>query len=330
MIVTRTMPGVLVAALVIVASIGGPAAAAPRCFGEPATIVGTDGDDTLEGTSGGDVIWLGDGDDTVQARAGSDLACGAGGNDFILLGRGADRATGGSGSDGLFGGAGADLLVGKKGADGLVGGPGTDVARGLRGHDVTAGGDGDDRLIGGPGSEILGGGDGDDQILGGTGDFDLVSFENASGPITVDLAVTAPQPTGQGLDRIAAVEGAEGSQFDDSIFGDDLPTPFGNGLFGSGGDDTLDGRQRVDFLFGEGGDDTLLGGAGSDDLTGGEEAEDGPGDFGSGGSGVDECRELEADDGTCETLERAAGRWPAVLDRWETASGAVAAALARA
>ena len=317
MTVARAVLGMFLAAVLYIVSSGVPASAAPRCFGQPATIVGTAGDDVLHGTRGSDVIWLGDGDDTVQAGAGADLVCGGEGNDFIHLGRGRDRARGGTGSDGIFGGAGADALLGEKGADGLTGGRGRDVLRGQRGHDVLAGGDGDDRLAGGPGSEILNGGDGDDRLLGGPGSFDLVSFLRAGGPVTVDLAITTPQPTGQGVDRITAVEGAEGSQFDDSLFGNDLDTPFGNGLFGLDGDDSLDGRQRVDFLFGEAGDDTLFGGLGADDLTGGEEGEDGPGDFGSGGPGQDTCRELEADDGTCETLERPAAKWRAVKDRWE-------------
>jgi Ca2+-binding RTX toxin-like protein len=323
MTVARAVPGMLLAAVLYIVSVGAPASAVPRCFGQVPTLIGTAGDDVLKGTRGPDVIWAGDGDDTVQAGAGADLVCGGDGNDFIHLGRGSDRSKGGVGSDGIFGGAGADVLVGEKGADGLSGGPGRDVLRGQRGHDVLSGGDGDDRLAGGPGSEILNGGDGDDRLLGGPGDFDLVSFLQAGGPVTVDLAVTTPQPTGQGIDRITAVEGAEGSRFDDTIFGNDIATPFGNGLFGLDGDDSLDGRQRVDFLFGEAGDDTLLGGPGTDDLTGGEEGEDGPGDFGSGGPGEDTCRELEADDGTCETLERPAAKWLAARDRWEATTSAL-------
>jgi Ca2+-binding RTX toxin-like protein len=305
---------------------GAAGGAAPRCFGEPATIVGTDGSDDITGTPQADVIVLGEGHDSVRARGGADLICGDDGDDFIEGNVGQDRADGGNGGDGIFGGRGADLLVGGDGIDGLAAGRGPDISKGKKGSDFLADGDGDDRLVGGPGSEILNGADGDDIIIGGPGNFDLVSFLLAPGPVVVDLALTTPQPTGQGLDRITGVEGAEGSEFDDDLFGNDLDTPFGNGLFGLGGDDDLDGRQRVDFLFGEGGDDNLLGSGGRDDLTGGEQDEDGAGDFGSGGTGDDACRELEADDGTCETLETGMGLWRGSVARWGAVTGPASAA----
>ena len=296
------------------------AGAAFRCFGQPATIVGTNGADDIKGTSGPDVIVLRSGDDTVVARGGADLVCGGDGDDFIDLGAGPDRADGGRGGDGIFGGPGADLLLGRAGVDGLAGGSGADVSKGHGGGDFLSDGGGHDRLIGGAGSDVLNGAEGNDRIIGGTGNFDVASYLVATGPVTVDLALTTAQPTGQGLDRITRVEGVEGSEFDDALFGNDLDTPSGNGLFGRSGDDTLDGRQRVDFVSGAGGDDDLFGGAGPDDVIGGEAEEDGGGDFGSGGPGIDLCIELEADDGTCEELQRVAGRWAAVAG-WEELAG---------
>jgi Ca2+-binding RTX toxin-like protein len=304
-----------------------PASAAFRCLGEPATIVGTNNADDIKGTSGPDVIVLRGGDDTVVARGGADLVCGGDGDDFIDLGAGPDRADGGRGGDGIFGGPGADLLRGRAGVDGLAGGSGADVSKGHGGGDFLSDGGGHDRLIGGAGSDVLNGAEGNDRIIGGTGNFDVASYLVATGPVTVDLALTTPQPTGQGLDRITGVEGAEGSEFDDALFGNDLDTTFGNGLFGRSGDDTLDGRQRVDFVSGAGGDDDLFGGAGRDELLGGEAEEDGGGDFGSGGPGIDVCAELEADDGTCEELQPVAGRWAAGAGWEEELAGPAGAAL---
>lgn len=52
--------------------VGFPAAATtPSCFGQPATIVGTAGEDWLVGTPGVDVIYAGAGDDFVQAGNGA-------------------------------------------------------------------------------------------------------------------------------------------------------------------------------------------------------------------------------------------------------------------
>jgi Ca2+-binding RTX toxin-like protein len=72
------------------------------CLGEPATIVGTEGNDTLVGTPGRDVIVALGGNDTVQALGGDDLVCGGDGNDFFDGGTGTDEGDGGPGSNQCF------------------------------------------------------------------------------------------------------------------------------------------------------------------------------------------------------------------------------------
>ncbi len=54
-----------------------PAQAAPTCFGKRATVVGTNGPDTLEGTAGSDVIAGLGGNDDMYGFGGPDLICGA-------------------------------------------------------------------------------------------------------------------------------------------------------------------------------------------------------------------------------------------------------------
>ncbi len=51
------------------------AVASQTCFGQTATIVGTDGDDVLTGTDGDDVIVGLGGTDTIYPRAGDDRVC---------------------------------------------------------------------------------------------------------------------------------------------------------------------------------------------------------------------------------------------------------------
>lgn len=72
------------------------------CLGEPATIVGTEGNDTLVGTPGRDVIVALGGNDTVQALGGDDKVCGGDGNDFLDGGTGTDEGDGGPGSNQCF------------------------------------------------------------------------------------------------------------------------------------------------------------------------------------------------------------------------------------
>jgi Ca2+-binding RTX toxin-like protein len=86
----------------------------PRCFGQRATIVGTDGNDTLIGTDGPDVIVGLDGIDFISPGPGNDRVClgpnptltpaGESGFEAIFEGDASD-----SGNDLLSGGSGSDL-----------------------------------------------------------------------------------------------------------------------------------------------------------------------------------------------------------------------------
>ena len=67
------------------------------CLGEPATIVGTEGNDNLVETPQRDVIAALGGNDTVQALGGDDNVCGGDGNDFLDGGTGTDEGDGGPG-----------------------------------------------------------------------------------------------------------------------------------------------------------------------------------------------------------------------------------------
>lgn len=99
---------------------------APRCNGKVATIVGTAGDDVLQGTKGRDIIVGLAGDDTIRGAGGNDLICGGNGDDIINGGAGNDNIFGGSGNDLMAGAAGRDRMVGFKGRDTANGGPGID------------------------------------------------------------------------------------------------------------------------------------------------------------------------------------------------------------
>ena len=70
------------------------------CGGEPATIIGTEGDDGLTGTPGSDVIVGLGGNDVLSGVDGFDILCGGEGNDtFLARDNKKDKVNGGDGFD---------------------------------------------------------------------------------------------------------------------------------------------------------------------------------------------------------------------------------------
>ena len=86
---------------------------------------------------------------TMLGSVGNDTLNGTKNNDYILGLQGNDTLTGGEGDDRLDGGAGNDHLAGDNGNDTLIGGAGSDRLEGGYGNDTLDGGTGNDRLEGG-------------------------------------------------------------------------------------------------------------------------------------------------------------------------------------
>jgi Ca2+-binding RTX toxin-like protein len=240
---------IAVVALALAAGFLGQAAAAHAysCYDVTATIVGTKGNDRLHGTSGRDIIVGLGGDDTIWGLDDADRLCGNGGDDKIIAGAGVDQVDGGSG------------------------------------HNVLKGGSGDDRLYGGPSEDSFWPGAGNDVVDGrGTGGEEWVHYENAGGPVTVDLSIG--HATGEGTDILVAILDIAGSRHGDVIKGNDA-------------DNILRLGKGNDKGFGKGGMDHIFGGPGSDDLDGG-----GGMNVNDGGDGNDHCLNPDPVDGAlnCE------------------------------
>jgi Ca2+-binding RTX toxin-like protein len=160
-------------------------------------------------------------------------------------------AVGTSGDDTIRGSAGDDVIVVGDGNDHISGLEGDDVICGGSGDDVLEGGEGDDRLLGEAGVDRLDGGTGDfdrldggagdDTLIGGPGEIDLLRFDNAPGPVVVDL--TKGAATGDGTDQLSGIEASFGTDFSN---------------------DRLIGDQDSNYFASKGGDDYVDGGAGSD------------------------------------------------------------------
>jgi serralysin len=259
----------------------------PTCFGEPATIVGTEGNDTINGTSGDDVIVALGGDDVVTSGGADeqDKICGGDGNDSLIV-------TGEAWNVMLSGDAGDDRIQGNKGtlfveADyenspepvnvnlgaGTESGWGTDTlvrvsfVDGSQYDDVLTGSAGSDGLDGGPGNDTLSGlgsmddlvgGPGDDTIDGGAG-YDWLDYWNAPTGVHVSLAKRTASGGG-GKDTFRSIENVYGSKHADVLVGGSGA----NHLEGNSGNDKLYGGKGKDTLIGDGGKDHADGGPARD------------------------------------------------------------------
>jgi Ca2+-binding RTX toxin-like protein len=101
-------------------------------------IVGTNGNDVLDGTNQSDGICGLDGDDLISGGNSNDCLDGNDGNDTLSGGNGKDDLRGGAGDDQICGDNGVDRIIGEGGNDILTGGLGPDtfVFAGNFGNDV--------------------------------------------------------------------------------------------------------------------------------------------------------------------------------------------------
>ena len=195
----------------------------------------TDFAEEFEGWSGNDTIDGRGGFDRVQFRWGTtgaivDLAAARAWNDGF------------NGTDTLIG---IEGLVGSAFDDQLLGDDQDNSLSGLDGDDLLLGGDGTDTLTGGAGNDTLNGGT---QRLTSNADFsagfDLVSYADATGGMTIRLGATGFNGTAtggdQGTDVLIDFEFLVGSTYNDSISGTN--------------------RALSEIFRGGDGDDTLIGG----------------------------------------------------------------------
>lgn len=267
-----------------------------------ANIVGTSGNNILNGTPSNDSMDGLAGNDTLRGGAGNDILVGGIGNDGLYGEEGADTLSGGVGDDSLDGGAGNDTLLGGLGVDTLYGGVGNDVLEGGAGDDYLAGGYGRYSLTGGAGNDTykLAVGAGVDHIQDydtTVGNTDVVTFTGVA-----STGVTAVERQGDGLvlkygtgDQVIVdfYFGSRGWQVEQFKFsngvtwdeaaikarvitvgttGNNTITGYNDGtnrIYGFDGNDSLTGGALADFIDGGNGNDTLDGKAGNDTLLGG-------------------------------------------------------------
>ncbi|MCA0405539.1 MAG: hypothetical protein LCH39_05250 [Proteobacteria bacterium] len=189
-------------------------AATDTFYANPDEVIGSDGNDVLNGTVHNDRLYGRAGNDIIRGLEGDDKLNGEDGDDSLYGGAGADRLNGGRQNDTIDGGDGADFLWGDSngyyygsnddvGSDTIFGGAGDDNIWGDLGKyvgytryywvepsygaaDYIDGGDGDDLIAGQGGDDEIHGGAGDDFIGAGYGD-DIVYGDAGNDSIKIGI-----------------------------------------------------------------------------------------------------------------------------------------------
>ena len=254
-----------------------------RGYGGDDDLYGGNGDDVIsggDGEIGNDDIYGDAGDDKLYADAGDDKLYGGDGIDTLYLGIGNNYADGGAGTDSLvyiYSQTGVNINLGTQtvsggeatgdiiaGFENAYGSNYNDTIYGTSGVNTLAGYAGDDLLQGYAGNDTLNGGAGADNIDGGTG-TDTLSYSGSVAGVKADLSLKQGSSGDAIGDVIANIENVNGSDYNDTLIGDDLVNVIKGGI----GNDVLHGRAGKDTIDGGTGDDVIHSGANGDKLYGG-------------------------------------------------------------
>ena len=240
-------------------------------------IIGTNQNDTLNGTEIAEQL---------LGLLGDNLIEGNGGDDTLI---------GSVGKDTLNGGDGNDILLASSGNDSLNGGNGSDTLNGGNGNDTLNGGSGNDTfIISSFGNNFIDGGIGNDLVDYRSlrrpiilSNFEIIK-KGTSGTDTITNVETiiAPIVNPNLTNEVNTIDGSNSHSISGSFTVDlannflsihslNLPDisftveNFTN-VIGTVNPDSISGNNDNNLLIGGGGNDTISGGGGSDTLTGGE------------------------------------------------------------
>ena len=242
-------------------------------------VIGTDFGDTLRGDDASNYFEGNRGDDLLEGRGDEDFFRGGAGDDTINGGEGGvddyDRveydedAEDADGQNGVI----VDLAAGTAtdgygdtdtliGIENVSGTDFNDTIRGDDGDNFFESGAGDDLMEGRAGEGRYRGGAGNDTINGGS-DYDETRYDSEDGTQAVNVNLLTGTATDEfgNSDTLTSVEGVIGTNFNDTLRGNDDSNFFD----GRRGDDLMEGGLEADFFGGGAGNDTLNGGEGGVD-----------------------------------------------------------------
>ena len=213
------------------------------------TLVGSNVTNTLLGGIGNDLLVGNQGNNTLNGGLGEDTAdyswTTTGVNATLVDSPAYGSATGTGINDTLID---IENLIGGSGNDTLSGNSSNNIIWGTSGNNTLSGGAGTNTLFGGTGNDTFIGGSGTDDMRGGGGN-DVLTYENITSSVFVNLGENRATGSDISTDTISAI----------------------NTVIGGSGADTLIGNSANNSLAGGDGNDTLYGGRGDNVLDGGND-----------------------------------------------------------
>ncbi len=223
-------------------------------------VLGGDGDDTIAGTGGDNLLSGGAGNDVLTGLAGEDVLLGGLGNDTHISGEGDDILIATEGVNVYQGGVGDDaLIINSSTVQATAFNINLETGTDIFGNTYSGidGDQGDDSFTGDD-NDFHNGGNGDDVFIANTGSN---SYFGGNGIDTLQIEGTTEDSVSYAIDLEEGIDDQGNTSFGveniNAGSGDDA-------LTGSTADNTLSGGAGDDTLFGGGGADTLTGGAGND------------------------------------------------------------------
>ncbi|HZF96362.1 MAG TPA: M10 family metallopeptidase C-terminal domain-containing protein, partial [Allosphingosinicella sp.] len=180
------------------------------------------------------------------------------------------------------------VFDGRGGDDTLIGGKGNDTITGGGGADLLAGGAGADRFVYLAASDSVSGAM--DRILGFQNGIDKIDLE-ALGRVKLTFTPANDANTGVAYTLLGVAAGAQVMtiRVEGTVLRSDILAT--TGIYGTAGNDILEGTAESDDMFGEAGNDTIHGRASADTIEGGD-----GNDLIDGGEGADTMRGGAGDD----------------------------------
>jgi len=244
-------------------------------------LIGNTSNNYIQGMIGKDILIGNAGDDTLDGGNDIDTASYRRDPMRAIVNLEENTATDGFGNtDNIFnienvvGSTFNDEVTGDAKANIITAGDGNDLVFGRNGNDSIFGETGEDTIFAEADNDLIVGGKGADALDGGTGD-DTASYFNSETGVAVSL-LTGKGSLGDAKgDTLTQIENLIGSEFIDTLTGDDgnnrIDGLAGTDIIDGGlGNDTIDGGLDRDRILGSGGDDVLYGKAGIDYIAGGE------------------------------------------------------------